>query len=438
MKPINTLLTWVAIGFFYATQAWAADDFGRLHFMGYGTLGFNQDDNRPNSTFLRDISQRPRDSFTTSSWLTDDAWLRDSRLGLQIGYQFTPTVSAVSQVVVRNQVSPKLTHFVDWTYLAINPLPELDTRIGRIGYDVFLMSEQRNMSYSYPWVRPPVEFYGWIPLYSVDGADLAYTLRDQETQWRFKLQAGHSPGLGVPIGTDDNFYVKSNKILAATVTRENGPWLLKAGYSHVAISREADPLVNMLFNDLDSVTALQIQTANGDVSGEAAELRRNMTWKNSHMNYFTLGATYDKNDLLAQAELGAVFSSIDMSMNHSMAYVGLAKRMDDWTPYLLVSGIRPHDKAYSASYNWGDGLPPPFAGPLNGLQAGAITALNSTRIHQETLSLGLRWDFNSRAAIKWQLDSTHVHPYGYLLRPTTDVSQALHVNLLSVNLDFTF
>jgi hypothetical protein len=123
------------------------DDSGRWYLRGYGTFGINQDDNRPHTAFARDISQLPKDSYTTSSLLTDDAWLRDSRLGLQFGYQFTPTASIVSQVVLRDQVSTKLTHFVDWAFLAFKPSPKVDTRIGRVGFDVFMMSEQRNVGY---------------------------------------------------------------------------------------------------------------------------------------------------------------------------------------------------------------------------------------------------------------------------------------------------
>ncbi|MBF0158070.1 MAG: hypothetical protein HQL58_00950 [Magnetococcales bacterium] len=411
-----------------------ADESGRWHITGYGTLGVNQDDHHPRTSFIRDISQRPQDSFTTSSWLTDDAWRRDTRLGLQVGYQFTPTLSAVSQLVLRDQVSPRLTHFIDWGYVALTPIPDVDVRLGRVGFDVFLMSEQRNLGYSYPWVRPPVEFYGWVPLYSIDGADLGYTLRDQETRWRFKIQGGRSPGLGVPID-DDIFYVASNKIMTATLTRESGPWLFKAGYSHVTFSKEADPLARMgLFAGLDEVARLGIDP----ISRDADQLRRQMTWKNARMNYFTIGSTYDDNDWLAQAELGVVASSIDMAMNNTMAYLGLARRLGNWTPYAMVSAIRPNTTRYSSIRPWGDGLPQELQGTLNGLQTGAQAAVNSTRIHQETLTLGLRWDFSSRAAIKWQLDTTQVHPHGYLLRPSNDVAQATTVHLFSVNLDFMF
>ncbi len=418
-----------------------ADDGGRLTFSGYGTLGLNHDDSRE-SAFTRDITQRPKDfSQTSNSWWSEDAWQRDTRLGLQLSYQLAPATSVTSQVVLRDQVSSRVNHLVDWMYLSLNPLPEMDFRAGRIGFDVFLMSEQRNVGYSYPWLRPPVEFYGWIPLHSIDGVDLAYTLKEGKGQWRFKLQGGRSPGMGIPFDKDV-YYFESDRIATATLTRQEGPWLLKAGYANLSVGTEADPLSRMgLFSGLDTVAA-GMPGIPQSVRNEAADLRHHMTWKNARMNYFNLGMTYDTPDWFVQAEWGRVSSSIAMAINSDMAYLGLARRLDDWTPYAMVSAIRPQGDVRSASYYWGDTLPAAATAAdramLNGLQSGAYMALNSTRMNQETFTLGVRWDLTSRTALKWQWDTTHVRPNSYLLRPSTKVNQELTVNLLSAALDFVF
>ncbi|MBF0308157.1 MAG: hypothetical protein HQL56_01350 [Magnetococcales bacterium] len=411
-----------------------AEDSGRWRINGYGTLGFNVD-NSPTTAFVRDLNQRPKDSLPDDgAWFSNDAWLRDSRLGLQIGYQFTPTLSAMTQLVWRDQITTTFSHYVDWAYLAYKPKPEADIRLGRLGYDVFLMSEQRHLGYGYPWARPPVEFYGWIPLYAVDGVDLAYTLAGNPERWRFKTQIGRSIGIGIPM--DEEVYsLESDRLLTATLTRESGPWLIKAGYSHLNIRTEAKPLAP-LHPALDAVGELGLP----GVSAEAANYRRNMRFKDAEMAFRTLGISYDDKEWLVQAEAGTVTSSIEMNVNNDMAYAGLSRRLGDWTPYLMVGAIRPHVDVYTAAANWGEGLPPEVAEGLNGLQSAAITALNSSRIHQETLTLGLRWDFDSRAAVKWQWDTTHIHPNSYLLRPGffIDRSQDMTVQSFTVNLDFMF
>ena len=67
---------------------------------------------------------------------------------------------------------------------------QLDFRVGRINFDAFLMSDHRHVGYAYPWVRPPSEFYAWIPIFSMDGIDAAYNFQSKDARWRIKAQAG--------------------------------------------------------------------------------------------------------------------------------------------------------------------------------------------------------------------------------------------------------
>ncbi|MEO5346578.1 MAG: hypothetical protein H7834_09405 [Magnetococcus sp. YQC-9] len=408
--------------------------FENLQINGFGTLGWIHDDNAT-SAFVRDLNQRPKDSLPEDrSWFPNDSWLRDSRLGLQANLRLSSDLSVMTQMVLRNQITHNPGYHLDWALLAWTPMPDLDLRFGRVGYDLFLVSEQRNMGYGYPWIRPPVEFYGWIPLYSLDGFDGSYAWRSNAATWRFKVQGGRSIGIGVPMD-EDLYRMTLDQAITATLTYEEGRWLFKAGHSHLRVASEAKPLTP-LFNALDGLAGMGLPS----VEAQAADLRRNMTFDASRIRLSTVGLVYDDKDWLVQAELGTVSSSIEMNVNHDIAYAGVAKRWGDWTPYTLISAIRPHHRAQSISSNWGDGLPANLEAALNGLQQASILAINSSRIHQETMSLGVRYDLNPWAALKWQWDGTHVHPNGYLLRPGTllDGSQPLTVQAFSVSLDFVF
>ena len=143
-----------------------AQSTGGLRFSGYGTLGYVQD-NRNDIVAIRDVSQRPDSNMGSGTWQ------RDSRLGIQAEYRVSPVVDLVAQAVFRDQVSTHATHVIELAYAGFKPTPQLDVRVGRVGYDAFLMSDIRNVGYAYPWVRPFTEYYGWIPLFSVDGADIA-------------------------------------------------------------------------------------------------------------------------------------------------------------------------------------------------------------------------------------------------------------------------
>ncbi|MBF0416891.1 MAG: hypothetical protein HQL86_01400 [Magnetococcales bacterium] len=409
-------------------------ELGTPEIHGYGTLGWLHDD-QSQSAFVRDINQRAKDSLPDDqSWWNNDAWLRDSRLGLQASMRLSPELSVMSQVVLRDQITRDFGYYVDWALLAWTPLPETQLRLGRVGYDLFLISEQRNMGYGYPWIRPPVEFYGWIPLYSLDGADLSHALLVNGSRWRFKIQGGRSTGIGIPM--DDDLYALSlDRLYVATLAYEKGPWQIKMGHSGLHLNREAKPLSG-LHDALDGLAGAGLPA----VEAQAAEYRRNMSFGGSDITLSTLGVVFDNKDWLVQAELGRVSAAIDMSTNHDMGYLAVARRLGDWTPYAMASAIRPHDAPYSASFNWGDGLPAALADGLNGLQQAAITAINSSRIDQETYTLGLRYDFNPWAALKWQWDSTRIHPDGYLMRPGTLLarSKPMTVQGISVALDFVF
>ena len=59
---------------------------------------------------------------------------------------------------------------------------------------------------------------------------------------------------------------------------------------------------------------------------------------------------------------------------------------------------------------------------------------------QTTLTLGTRWDFHDRAALKFQWDRTEVKPQGYGLLfkdPRLDTRSST-MQQLSVSLDFLF
>ena len=163
-----------------------ADSLAGPRLSGYGTLAYAMDD-QDDLAPMRDLSQRPQDNFATGN-----SWRLDSRLGLQVDHPFHPQAEWVAQFMLRDQIEQDLGSVVELAYLGLMPRPDLDVRLGRLGFDVFLMSDHRNLGYAYTWVRPPQEFHSWIPVFSVDGLDAAYSFHIGDARWRIKAQAGVS------------------------------------------------------------------------------------------------------------------------------------------------------------------------------------------------------------------------------------------------------
>lgn len=396
----------------------SAEESDPLRFSGFGTFGYTAD-NRSNAAPTRDIAQMPHNGFSTG-----DTWLVDSRVGVQLEYSLNPTVDLVGQVVFRDHFKADLNSSTELAYVALKPLAHVDIRAGRINYDAFLMSDYRNVGYAYQWIRPPTEFYGWIPIFSIDGADVAYSIRNDDAHWRIKAQAGSSR-ISIPIG--DGYKFKTNNLMGASISRQSSSWRLKAAYSQFTVGPEV-PFFAQLHQGLDALTTASI----AQVSAEAADLRRNLAFKGAKISYTTLGAAYDDGTWLGQAEVGHSTSTADVIPNSSMAYIGLGRRIGDWTPHLLLSTSRPNKGIRAAAADWG---------AFNAtLRAPALFVVNATRIEQNTVSIGARWDFRRQAALKLQWDHTVIKPqsYGLWWRDLAINNQASRINQISATLDFTF
>ncbi len=403
-----------------ASAEQAESDISPLRISGFGTLGYSWDD-RKDLAAIRDFTQRPADGQNTGP-----SWRLDSRLGFQMAYRFSSRVEGVFQAVARDQITNKLSSAIDLAHVDFQLAPESSLRLGRIGYGPFLMSDHRNLGYAYPWVRPPREFYSWIPIFAFDGGELVQDFIFDDSRWRFRAQLGRS-SFDIPMG-NDTFDFKADQLWSLSLSHQVGAWQLKAGLSGFHSTKEASPL-NQLHSGLEQIATLNI----AGISNEAACLRQETSFKDVRIRYYTLGAAYDDGRWLLQGELGYSTTTNAIAPSSRTGYLALGRRLGDFTPFAMISASRPDKSALSPTNNWS------AIGQAD-FQNTVYRVANSTRQDQETLSLGTRWDFNSRAALKMQWDHSRIHPQGYSLwfRSPESNLRTTDVNLFSVNLDFVF
>lgn len=410
---------------FCLAQAHAADaipDPSEWSFSGYGTLGYSHSTSG-GLDFTRDLSQRSAEEKND---------LRaDSRIAMQAAYRFSPESEAVIQAVLRDKVSStSLDNAIEWAYVAHRPLPELQLRVGRVGMDVFMLSDYRNLGYAQTSIRPPPEFYGFIPLYSLDGLDLAYTLNQgaESAIWTIKAQYGRGRE-GFQLTENDTYILEGDPFWDVSLVRESGPWRFKAGYTHLNVYSNAP--VDDLHNALQLVSSL----TSGALADEAAKLAEYTRFDGGAATYETLGLSYDDGLWLAQAELGRVRSVRRLVYQGVNAYVMLGRRIGAFTPYVGASRFKPRYDTLVAENDW-SGVP--FG--LNGLQDAALNLLNQVRIEQRATTLGIRWDFQPRMAFKLQWDHVRIGQQGYGLW-NFDAAKTAHAgqtHVVSVSWDWTF
>ncbi|HTJ97541.1 MAG TPA: hypothetical protein VL381_08735 [Rhodocyclaceae bacterium] len=390
---------------------------------GFGTLGYSHD-NRDRIGFMRNTTQ-PVDEGSNSSLLSD------STLGVQLNYKPNQQFEAVIQAVARDKKNVSVGNSFEWAFVAWHPNDAIDLRAGRMGVDMFLIADYRNVGFAQPWVRPPTEFYGWIPLFSINGVDAAYNFHVGDTRWRIKTQFGNS-ATDIPLDANNTFRFKANDARNISVLAEQGAWQFKAGYSVFTAGSNPDTLTPIKSGLANIAAGAPIAA----IRREASSLNNDLWLSGSTIRYINVGAAYDDGTWLMQSELAHITSESRLSPSGNAAYATLGRRFNSLTPYVSLARFKPSQDATQAVNNWSV-----LGATAVSAQTAAVAAFNNFRIDQSTVTLGMRWDINSRVALKTQWDRSHIGSRGYGLwqvNNLVDGNNSQHVDLLSVSLDFVF
>ncbi len=152
-------------------------------FSGFGTLGVVHSD-YAQADFIATVSQ-PRGVGYSRSW----SLTPDSDLGGQANITLSDQLSGVVQVLSRDTADGNFRPTVEWANLKFDFTSDLSIRAGRILLPSYDHADIRNVGYSLPWVRVPVEItYASTATHS-DGVDVLYRLhtdavtQDMQVQW---------------------------------------------------------------------------------------------------------------------------------------------------------------------------------------------------------------------------------------------------------------
>jgi hypothetical protein len=169
----------------------AIDDY--VTFNGFGTLGVvhsTYDD----ADFIAVVSQLNGAGYSRK-WSPNP----DSDLGAQANFDLPGNLGGVVQVLSRYDAEGNYKPSVEWANLKYDFTADLAVRIGRILLPTYEHADIRNVGYSLPWVRVPVEItYASTATHS-DGLDVLYQLHTGTLTQELQLQWGTTkqdlPGL---------------------------------------------------------------------------------------------------------------------------------------------------------------------------------------------------------------------------------------------------
>ncbi len=373
---------------------------------GFGTVGFVH-----NSTgggeFIRDQLQ-PRG--VADGWSGDV----DSRFGLQLNAnlndQIEIVVQGVSKYTYAGNYSPALT----WAFASYAASPDLRIRAGRLGWDVYLLADSRDVGYSYLWVRPPVDYFGLLLLSYFDGGDVVYKHQFAGGLVSAKIYGGLIDQ-NIPVDGGDDFDLSGSTIVGGNLSFRKGEWLFRASYGVARIDKELPGLVPLL-------TALR-----GTGSPTAEALADDLGFAGETVEFASAGSAWEHGPWQAQLMYSYVTTdSLSLPTSHS-GYFMFGYRHGKWSPYFTAAGTVSEDEQAET------GFPQP-----NPLDAAVEMVLARSQSKQHTLSLGLRYDFMPNVDLKAQVDRVHVYDHATSLwrRPSADWDG--DATLFSLTLDFVF
>lgn len=401
--------TWCG-GTSIARAAEPASDF--LEFDAFGTLGLVHS-SEDRADFTRNIL------VPTGAGATDDWSPRvDSVLAGQVTARFSPRLSAVVQVVSELRHDDSWQPRIEWANLRYEVTPGLSLGVGRIVSPIFMLTDTRRVSYSLPWIRPPLEVYEQYPVTSNDGINLIWNQRFGETTHVLELSYGRSDARYTRNSQTGEARTRKQFIVRSTI--ERGALSMHVGYSPTELSV---PQYQPLFD------AFRQFGAAGNAIADRYDPQRRDT------RYIGAGVTWDPGDWFAMGEWAHVaFEGV--LATRSGWYVTAGLRRGALTPYLTWAQTSPTRQRPTQLLDLA-GIPPasqPVAAALNAQLAAVIADVAD----QTTLSAGLRWDFARNLSLKLQYDHTDLAPgnTGTLTNFQPGFQPGGKVNLLGISVSF--
>lgn len=375
-----------------AGAARADDDAFSLR--GFGTLGVART-TTDEARFVRDLSQP---TGVATRW---DGRV-DSLFGLQANWRLAPSLEVVAQAVSRYRYDRTYTPEVSWAFVKYEPTPQLSLRAGRLGTEFFMMADSRMIGYSYLPVRPPGDFFWYLPFFSIDGGDVALTVPVGEDVLRGKLFYGISDA-SIPLA-DRLWKIDGSAMAGGYLEYQTGPWLFRLSYANIRFKQDMP---------IDQVLQAYLPPA------QVEQSRSFLAAANTRSHYYSIGAIYDRGPWQIQLMVNDIKQGSQIFQSSTGGYLLAGYRVGQVTPYLGYSRIFSDAR--------GNTLNPVVAGIMADAYA-----------NQYTTIVGARWDAARNIALKAQWDGIHgkresIFPF----RSETDQFRG-RMDVFSVTMDFIF
>ncbi len=384
---------------------------------GFGTLGGVASDS-DKLGFKRNVLQEEMVTKDSPQLLTD------SRFGLQMGMRYKNKLQGALQFQA-NQNTKEVDDFINLAYLQLNVSPQLSIRAGRLPLDVCLLSENRDVGYSYLWSRPVPEFYGHFFLNSFNGFDISYKLRTEIGFFELRAATG-TFDTTIPYDYGRDLDAEFRSFWNTNLSYERGFCQLRLFYMNGTIDKVSDSFGNFTAQ-LETIPADQFMLLR-------PYFEEFYVVEGSTVEHIAGGIKCSNDKWILQSEIGRLQFEKGMGLTFDSAYISAGYRFNAITPYAVVAWLKSNtDKLPAGALSAASPVVMQHAmSTLNG-------AINSLKAKQTTFSLGVRWDCYENTALKVQWNHHKITEGGSYLWDNNFASiEDEEVNTFSLSLDFVF
>ena len=427
-KPLSTAAAAFMVGCLASQPTYALKSSGPSYsFNGFGTLATVYSD-EDQADFVSSWVLQPNGAGHTSEWHAGI----DTKLGGQVNAQFNEQFSAVLQVVVERQEDNAWTPAIEWANIQYQLNDNFTIRLGRTVLAAFMVSDTRLVGYANPWIRGPQELYQIVPITNMDGIDAIYTL--DFGNWRNTLQ--------LTFGQTDQDLITNGELRARdgfmfSNTLEYDYATFRMAYLTANLHLDT-PESEALLNAYDELgAALALIPGQDDAAAQASAISGRYALSDAPIEVYSVGLRLEPGNWLFMAEWARVTETNALSKANAW-YTTLGYRFDSVTPYLTLAEVNadtPQEPGVTTS-----GMPPPLATATGAMNTGLNQFLSQASSAQKSITLGIRWNFISNAALKLQYQHIELDEKsaGRLANVQPAFTPGNRVNTFSAAIDFVF
>lgn len=407
-----------------STGIWAEPEF---RMSGFGTIGLVTTDSE-------EFGYRADFSKTGGVFKNDIDFAEGTNLGVQFDIIATDEIDFVVQAVYRDELDLNLETALNLAFVRYAPNANWSFRLGRTAYDLFLLTEYRDIGYAYSWAHVPSEIYGVVPHRYLDGIDLTYSRPLGDLAFSGKLFYGQNEFPLTAYGSSSAGMFRLANTTGIALDFQSINWDIAINHTKLKFdSQVTEPLIlalqqldanvpnfSVIWPEvLDFANDIELDNRSGTYTSISGQYRFNI------VTVITEFAKISSESLAVQGVKSGYLSAIYHSNAHNF-FTSIA--FSDSEQFDLV------DINLTALQQVPSGLE---------AYAGAELLLNYFSINQKTLSVGWRWDFAQNMSFKLQLDHTRIGEGGstFWQPPVEDDSthkRRGRINALFANVSFLF